>query len=1175
MAQDQRTVQLLLDFDQAISWPDTKSVANKALAFFDSHLELERVSITLNDLGHAFFEVFTRDTSVPDLSSGHRHRIPASTPKKTASDKAPRYIPEIRKLTKPSPVIKVLTEAGVQSFFDVPLIIGEEVVGALNVGSRQKDGISIEIQEITTLLSARLSLALFHSRLHDDLKQKEAALAASERGQRELIDQAADIIIRCDLQGRIIQANIATTRLLGYSNEELLGMNIKDLFEPNILIKKPLRYDLLEEGLTVLNERVFRTKSGQNIPIEMNSKKLSDGTLVSIVRDVSERNSTNALLQDQKNKISAFLDATPTPMYAKDTQGRYTMLNEAYLNFFGKKREEMIGKTVSEVWDNQRARQFEKDDQLLVKHNKRQSYSAEITDGHENFHQILVNKARYLDAQGNPAGFVGTFTDLTDLRVAEKRYETLFNNSPDPVVVHDGKILLAANQAAIRFFKSDDAEKYLNSPISNLIHPDSLKDSQERVKEILTQGRPSEIMNQKFIIATGEVRDVQVMAAPIQDRDRVVIMTSFRDVTDELATREALLNSEERYRRAFEFSPTAMVLHDRGILLEANRAALDFAGAQDIEEVRGMDLLTLVHPDFRGEVQEGIENLLQQDRPASGVREHKYLTLAGAERWVEGSGVPVKQGDKTVILLSFNDIHERVTAQEQLEQSRQQLEVIVDTIPGLFSYADMNEKYLYVNEAYANWYGYAKADVIGKTFSEIIPPEIYQDFKPKLSKIPSGEELTYSQTLRGPDGRDHILDIRNLPLYDKNNQPKAFLTSLQDVTEIREEEVFRDSLRRLARKLTVSLEPRQVGVIAASLLYELFGYDAFSLYKIDVENKLAIGLFAQDTFVGQDAPVEVETAVNKLDKKNKKSVFILSTPLLMNRRSAQKKPPPSPFGDATRMSRSLVFVPIFWEGVQIGLFTLQSYTPEKFQKDDLPKLKIFANQIGGALVRAQADTLIQKQTLELEASVKEKEVLLKEVYHRTKNNMQVIVGLLELQGMKTNNSETQTVVAEMTNRIYIMSMVHDLLYRSKSLAEIMLDSYLEKLADRLIHAYQTTLGVIDLDCKADAIPVNIQTAIPLGLVINEIVSNALKYAFPNHGSGTIRIRARKDGAQGLRVEISDNGSGVEPSLDLSSSETLGMRIIRDIVDLQLFGEVKTQSKNGLKYLITIPNLKLD
>jgi len=994
-------------------------------------------------------------------------------------------------------------------------------------------------------------------------------------------------------------------------------------------------------------------------------------------------------------------------MYAKDPEGRYTMLNDAYLKYFGKTREEMLGKTVTEVWSEKSALQVEKDDQKLLLHNDRQSYSTEFKDAAGRSRQILLRKARYLDARGEPAGFVGTILDYTELKDAENRYKTLFNYSPDPVVVHDGKVLLAANQAAISFFKASNPSEYQKSPVARFIHPDSIRDSRRRIEGLLSSKKPNHSMVQKFIIATGDVRDVEIMSAPINYKNQRVIMSSFRDITDDLAIRKALLNSEERYRKVFEYSPSAMVLHDRGILLDANQAALDFAGAKTLDDVLGMDLFRLVHPDFQKIAHEGIERLLKTETPGGGVREQKYLTLAGEERWVEVMGVPVKQADKTLILLSFNDIHESVTARKEAEKSRQQLELItkhltshiflvdlelslvyanrtavkffqlesaalpgvplqkiipekelaigsrylprllkgevcnylhhyesskrgvldfrltlvpvkgedgevlailvqmddvseieltrkelaenkelleliIDTIPGLFSYADINRKYLYVNEAYANWYGYKKSDVIGKSFDQIIPADTYEDIQPYLSRITTGEQLSYSRKTKGLDGREHILDVRYIPHFDADNKPKAFLTSLQDVTESKEDEIFRDALRRLARQLTVSLQPREVGIIASSLLYELFGYDAFALYQINQEENIAEGVYSQDTFLGDDKPVEVETVKNTLDMETDVAPFILPSPILINRQEDDKGPIIAPFGDASRRSLSLVFVPIFWEGIQIGSFSLQSYTAGHFQKDILEKLKIFANQIGGALIRAQADELIQQQTdelkereLELQTSVKEKDVLLKEVYHRTKNNMQVIVGLLELQGLNTSNAETLTILDEMTNQITSMSMVHDLLYRSGNLAEIMLDIYIKKLVARLILAYKTSLGDIQLDCHIETIPVNLQVAISLGLVINEIVSNALKYAFPDHCDGKIMVRAQKHGDMGLTLEIGDNGIGLPESRDKNVADTMGMRIIQDIIDLQLLGEMKITSNPGLKYFITIPSLKLD
>ncbi|MCF6237403.1 MAG: hypothetical protein L3J79_01080, partial [Candidatus Marinimicrobia bacterium] len=329
-------------------------------------------------------------------------------------------------------------------------------------------------------------------------------------------------------------------------------------------------------------------------------------------------------------------------------------------------------------------------------------------------------------------------------------------------------------------------------------------------------------------------------------------------------------------------------------------------------------------------------------------------------------------------------------------------------------------------------------------------------------------------------------------------------------------------------------------------------------------------------------PKEITIDPGSFSLKGRDKVMVLPRPKLINRTKAGKTPRLIPFGNVTRKSKSLVFVPLFWEWLQIGVFSLQSYTENKFTASDIDKLKIFANQIGGALVRAQTDHELLLQTHELkirerdlEASIDEKNVLLKEIYHRTKNNMQVIVGLLEMHGYKTKDSETSNVLTEMIDRIISMSMVHDLLYRSKNLTEIKLDIYLEKLISRLLVAYQTSTGEISLNFKAEAIPVNIQFAIPLGLVINEIVSNALKHAFPGNRDGQITVSAKAWNGNGLDLLIRDDGVDLKQGFDLDLSTSMGVRIIQDIVRLQLFGEITSRSVNGLEYRIKIPRLELN
>ena len=225
----------------------------------------------------------------------------------------------------------------------------------------------------------------------------------------------------------------------------------------------------------------------------------------------------------------------------------------------------------------------------------------------------------------------------------------------------------------------------------------------------------------------------------------------------------------------------------------------------------------------------------------------------------------------------------------------------------------------------------------------------------------------------------------------------------------------------------------------------------------------------------------------------------------------------------------------------------------------------------------EEEILVRRETeKKLKASVQEKDVLLKEVYHRTKNNMQVIVGLLDLQVRKAGHLSVDAVFREMSDRIYSMSMVHDLLYRSKSLYEIRLDHYLDDLSRRLLTVYEKPETEIELLLASDPISVNIQFAVPLGLVITEIISNALKYAFPNRTSGTIKIEARLQKDQGLLLKIGDDGVGVKKDdLATSESKTLGMYLIRTIIEEQLYGGYSLSHKKGLTYSISLPDLLLE
>ncbi|EPR40872.1 signal transduction histidine kinase [Desulfovibrio sp. X2] len=177
---------------------------------------------------------------------------------------------------------------------------------------------------------------------------------------------------------------------------------------------------------------------------------------------------------------------------------------------------------------------------------------------------------------------------------------------------------------------------------------------------------------------------------------------------------------------------------------------------------------------------------------------------------------------------------------------------------------------------------------------------------------------------------------------------------------------------------------------------------------------------------------------------------------------------------------------------------------------------------------------------ELRASLDEKEILLREIHHRVKNNLQIISSLLYLQALSIKEEATQEVFFESQSRIATMALVHEELYRSKDFSAVDLREYTDKLLRRLIQSLGTT--TVRVEQETEPLPLPLQQAIPCGLVLNELVTNAVKHAFRQRGGGTLRLVIRNMGERGL-LRLSDDGPGLPEGFDPARCETLGMQLV--------------------------------
>ena len=202
---------------------------------------------------------------------------------------------------------------------------------------------------------------------------------------------------------------------------------------------------------------------------------------------------------------------------------------------------------------------------------------------------------------------------------------------------------------------------------------------------------------------------------------------------------------------------------------------------------------------------------------------------------------------------------------------------------------------------------------------------------------------------------------------------------------------------------------------------------------------------------------------------------------------------------------------------------------------------------------------------QIKKSLNEKEMLLKEIHHRVKNNLMVISSLLSLQSRYIKDEVSKSIFKESQNRARSMALIHELLYRSSDLKRINFGDYIKTITNELFRMYVTDPDKIKLNMNIEDIMLDINTAIPLGLIVNELVSNSMKHAFPNDISGEIDIKFKSANGN-YSLIVSDNGVGFPKDYDIKKSDTLGLRIVNSLTE-QVEGELLLENTNQTKFTI--------
>ena len=565
---------------------------------------------------------------------------------------------------------KKLIALGCRSSAAFPLRLFKKNIGIINFYSGELNHFGKQEINLLNELAGDISYAL------ESLKKEEQL-----EYQADLLQRVSDAIIATDNDNMIRMWNPAAEKIYGWKEEEAIGKTFREIVQPEYKYQSREEvYETIRTEGVWSGEIVHHRKDGEplwftsNIALVRDKHGNQDG-MVSVNHNITERKRADEALAKERNLLRTLIDALPDRIYAKDTERRFILNNTAHLHAIGvKSQEEAIGKTDYDFRSREDSDMFLASDIQVLESGKpivgAEFPSISVSGGPG---WMLTTKVPLKDAHGNIIGLVGNGHDITERK---KMLDSLRKLS-HAVEQNPSAVMITNLQGEIEYVnpKFTSMTGYSREEIVGK-NPRVLKsghtthDDYEDLWRTILAGKEwhGEFQNRK---KDGSVFWVSAHISPIvnEDYDIINFLGLQEDITDRKQTKEALEESEIRYRRLVDHSPDAIVVHSDGVFSFVNPAAVQLFGAQDESQLIGKPILNFIHPDAKGLAQERIHAVLKNEKALPTIEE-KYLRIDGTPVDVEVSSLPIVLGKKNAVQVIIRDITEKKKMQGHLLQSQ-------------------------------------------------------------------------------------------------------------------------------------------------------------------------------------------------------------------------------------------------------------------------------------------------------------------------------------------------------------------------------------------------------------------------------------------------------------------------------------------------------------------------
>ncbi|WP_206756845.1 PAS domain S-box protein, partial [Planktothrix sp. FACHB-1355] len=711
------------------------------------------------------------------------------------------------------------------------------------------------------------------------------------------------------------------------------------------------------------------------------------------------------------------------------------------------------------------------------------------------------------------------------LRASQARFAGILEIASDAIISVDGdRRITLFNQGAEKIF-GYTADEILGQSLDLLLpdrfaiaHRQHVSNFGEFASKTRRMAASREIFGRR---KDGTEFPAEASISTLKINGEIICTAFLRDITESKQAEEIRRESEERFRSAFDYAAIGMALVGLdGNWLKVNRSLCEITGYSELE-LLATTFQAITHPEDL-EIDLNYMQKLLTGEIRFYQMEKRYFHKQGHIVWILLSGSIVRntEGEPLYFIAQIKDITDRKIAEAALRQSEERYRGILEDQTELISRFQPDGTLSYINEAYCRFFGKKREELIGKSYAPVIFEEDREKIDRLLSTLNAQNPVVTIENRVIVAGEVRWTQWINRIIFDDRGNFVEFQSVGRDITDRKQAE---DALRASEQRFHAIF----------NLTFQFVGLLSPDGILLEVnQSALDFGGLQRSDVVGRPYWEAQWWAISAATQNELKNAIARAA-----------------MGEFVRYEVNL-------QGAGNTLATIDfSIKPVKDERGKVIMLIAEGRDISD---RKQAEELIK-------ASLIEKEVLLREIHHRVKNNMQIIYSLLRMQARRTSDDRIAAILKDSQDRIKSMALVHEKLYRSQDLSEIDLEEYVQSLAASLFSSYGVS-GNIVIESKINQFFLDIDTAIPCGLILNELISNSLKYAFPGNAQGKIEVEFYVEENKNNVLIFKDNGIGLPADFDIETATSLGLKLVKRLVS-QLDGTIDIDTSNGTQFRI--------